>query len=106
MKYYLGSSGWSYDEWKGRFYPEDLEKKYWLSYYSQIFNFVEIESTFYKIPSKLTAHTWKIETPDDFKLTVKFPKIITHSIRLSDLRQNIQKFYKVMRPLEKRFFHF
>ena len=106
MEYYLGCSGWNYDEWKGRFYPEDLENKYWLSYYSQIFNFVEIESTFYKIPSKLTAHTWKIETPDDFKLTVKFPKIITHSIRLSDLRQNIQKFYKVMRPLEKKILSF
>jgi uncharacterized protein YecE (DUF72 family) len=106
MEYYLGCSGWNYDEWKGRFYPEDLENKYWLSYYSQIFNFVEIESTFYKIPSKLTAPTWMIETPDDFKFTVKFPKTITHNSHLSDIRQNIQKFYKVVRPLENKILSF
>jgi uncharacterized protein YecE (DUF72 family) len=48
MEYYLGCSGWNYDEWRGRFYPEDLENKYWLSYYSQIFNFVEIGLHFTK----------------------------------------------------------
>src|SRR5574339_71402 len=106
MKYYLGCSGWSYDEWKGRFYSEDLEEKYWLPYYSQIFNFVEIESTFYKIPSHLMVQRWMMETPNDFKFAVKFPKMITHNSHLSDLRQIIRKFYNVMRPLKNKILSF
>ncbi|MGE5634861.1 MAG: DUF72 domain-containing protein [Deltaproteobacteria bacterium] len=55
MKYYLGCSDWSCDEWKGPFYLEGLDNKYWFVYYSQIFDFVEIDSTFYRIPSKFIA---------------------------------------------------
>jgi uncharacterized protein YecE (DUF72 family) len=47
LEYYLGCSGWSYDGWKGAFYPIDLDNRYWLSYYAKIFDFVEIDSTFY-----------------------------------------------------------
>lgn len=62
MKYHIGCSGWSYDGWMGTFYPQELENQYWLSYYSQIFSFVEIDSTFYKIPSKFMVSNWNKRT--------------------------------------------
>jgi uncharacterized protein YecE (DUF72 family) len=99
LKYYLGCSGWSYDGWKGPFYSEDLDNKYWLSYYSQIFDFVEIDSTFYRIPSTFMVNNWNKRTPDNFRFAVKFPKVITHDKRLKDVRKDIEQFYDVMEPL-------
>ena len=78
MEYYLGCSGWSYDGWKGPFYSKELDNRYWLSYYSQIFDFVEIDSTFYKIPSKFMVNNLNKRTSENFKFAVKFPKVITH----------------------------
>jgi len=57
LEYYLGCSGWNYDRWKGHFYPEVLDNRYWLSYYSQTFEFVEIDSILYRIPSLLELTT-------------------------------------------------
>jgi uncharacterized protein YecE (DUF72 family) len=99
LKYYLGCSGWSYDGWKGPFYSEDLDNKYWLSYYSQIFDFVEIDSTFYRIPSTFMVNNWSKRTPDNFRFAVKFPKVITHDKRLKDVRKDIEQFYDAMEPL-------
>ena len=99
MEYYLGCSGWSYDGWKGRFYPKELDNRYWLSYYSQIFDFVEIDSTFYRIPSKFMVNNWSKRTPESFRFAVKFPKIITHDKRLKDVEKDIERFYDVMEPL-------
>ena len=99
MDYYLGCSGWSYDGWKRHFYPNELDNRYWLSYYSQIFDFVEIDSTFYRIPSTYMITNWSKRTPDNFKFAVKFPKVITHDKRLKDVRKEIEHFYDVMEPL-------
>ena len=99
MEYYLGCSGWSYDGWKGPFYPKDLDNRYWLSYYSQIFDFVEIDSTFYRIPSKFMVNNWSKRTPENFRFAVKFPKIITHDKRLKDVEKDIEQFYDAMEPL-------
>jgi uncharacterized protein YecE (DUF72 family) len=100
LEYYLGCSGWSYDGWKGTFYnPSDLDNRYWLSYYSQIFDFVEIDSTFYRMPSTYMVNNWSKRTPDNFKFAVKFPKVITHDKRLKDVEKDIERFYDVMEPL-------
>jgi uncharacterized protein YecE (DUF72 family) len=99
LKYFLGCSGWSYDGWKGSFYTQDLDNKYWLSYYSKIFDFVEIDSTFYRIPSKFMVNNWYKRTPDNFRFAVKFPKVITHDKRLKDVKKEIERFYDVMEPL-------
>jgi uncharacterized protein YecE (DUF72 family) len=99
LEYYLGCSGWSYDGWKGSFYPEDLDNRYWLSYYSKIFNFVEIDSTFYRIPSKFMVNNWNNRTPDNFRFAVKFPKVITHDKRLKDVGKDIEQFYDAMESL-------
>ena len=99
LKYYLGCSGWSYDGWKGPFYPQDLDNRCWLSYYSQIFDFVEMDSTFYRIPSKFMVNNWDKRTPDNFRFAVKFSKVITHDKRLKDFGKDIERFYDVMEPL-------
>ena len=99
LKYFLGCSGWSYDGWKGPFYPKELDNRYWLSYYSQIFDFVEIDSTFYRIPSKFMVNNWDKRTTDNFRFAVKFPKVITHDKRLKDVKKDIERFYDVMEPL-------
>jgi uncharacterized protein YecE (DUF72 family) len=99
LEYYLGCSGWSYDGWKGPFYPKDLDNRYWLSYYSQIFDFVEIDSTFYRIPSKFMVNNWNKRTPESFRFAVKFPKIITHDKRLKDVEKDIEQFYDAMESL-------
>jgi uncharacterized protein YecE (DUF72 family) len=99
LEYYLGCSGWSYEGWKGSFYPQDLDNRYWLSYYSKIFDFVEIDSTFYRIPSKFMVNNWDKRTSDNFRFAVKFPKVITHEKRLKDVGKDIERFYDVMEPL-------
>ncbi len=100
MKYQLGCSGWSYDGWKGPFYyPDGLDNKYWLSYYSKIFDFVEIDSTFYRIPSTFMVNNWNKRTPDNFRFAVKFPKVITHDKALKGVEKDIEKFYNAMEPL-------
>ena len=99
MEYYLGCSGWSYDGWRGPFYSQEFGNKYWLSYYSQIFDFAEIDSTFYRISSAFMVNNWSKRTPDNFKFAVKFPKVITHDKRLKDVGKDIEKFYDPMEPL-------
>ncbi len=91
-------------------YPEQLENKYWLSYYSQIFSFVEIDSTFYKIPSKFMVSSWNKRTPEDFKFTVKFPRILTHEYStktvLTDIEKTISMFMESIKPLKKKILAF
>jgi uncharacterized protein YecE (DUF72 family) len=99
LEHYIGCSGWSYDGWKGPFYPNELDNKFWLSYYSQIFDFVEIDSTFYRIPSTFMVNNWNKRTPDNFKFAVKFPRVITHDKRLKDVDKDIERFYDAMEPL-------
>ena len=99
LEHYFGCSGWSYDGWKGHFYPKDLDNRYWLSYYSQIFDFVEIDSTFYRIPSSFMVSNWNKRTPDNFRFAVKFPKVVTHDKRLKDVEKDIERFYDVTEPI-------
>ncbi|MGE0243785.1 MAG: DUF72 domain-containing protein [Nitrososphaeraceae archaeon] len=70
---------------EGPFYPIDLDNRYWLSYYSQIFDFVDIDSTFHRIHSSFMVSNWNKGTPDSFRFAVKFPKVITHDKWLKDV---------------------
>ena len=100
LERYIGCSGWSYDGWKGSFYyPNEFDNKYWLSYYSQIFDFVEIDSTFYRMPSKFMVNNWSKRTPENFRFVVKFPKVITHNKKLKNVANDIEQFYDSMKPL-------
>ncbi len=82
--------GWSYGFWKGNFYPEDAKNL--LIEYTKNFNTVEIDNTFYRIPSMDTVKNWKEEVPDDFIFTAKFPRKITHIKMLEDCKDDLEVF--------------
>lgn len=96
---YIGCSGWSYSGWKGHFYPKHMENKNYLSYYSKYFNFVEIDSTYYKIPSRYVVRAWKDKTPSDFRFTLKFPKMITHERKLEDVSKHLSILFYSLEPI-------
>ncbi|HJR47454.1 MAG TPA: DUF72 domain-containing protein [Nitrososphaeraceae archaeon] len=102
MQYHIGCSGWSYTAWLGPFYPSKLENTDWLRYYSQIFDYVEIDSSFYRMPNKFMVKNWVKKTPDNFRFTAKFPKIITHDKHLVDVNEEVCTFLNNMEPLQEK----
>ncbi len=95
----IGCSGWSYEGWKGNFYPKKMENKNHLLYYSKFFKFVEVDSTYYHIPSRSTVRGWKDKTPKDFKFSLKFPKVITHEKKLEDVVKPLSILFYSLEPL-------
>jgi uncharacterized protein YecE (DUF72 family) len=83
-KVHVGTMGWSYKFWTGSFYPKDLVSESFLSEYAKHFHTVEVDNTFYRIPSKDTVENWRDETPAEFVFSVKFPRRITHEKMLKD----------------------
>ncbi len=90
----------SYTSWQGPFYPTDMNKNLQLPFYSEVFNYVEIDSTFYNIPTESMVRNWNKRTPDNFRFTVKFPKVITHDKRLMNAEKELSLFYDRMEPLK------
>lgn len=84
MRTLVGTSGYSYPAWKGHFYPEDLPAKRFLPFYASRFSTVEINNTFYRMPSAKLAQTWADEAPDGFTFAIKAPQRITHQKRLKE----------------------
>jgi uncharacterized protein YecE (DUF72 family) len=95
----IGCSGWSYEGWKDNFYPKKMESKDYLSYYSKFFKFVEVDSTYYHIPSRSSVRGWKDKTPEDFKFSLKFPKVITHEKKLEDVIKPLSMLFYSLEPL-------
>lgn len=89
---YIGCSGFYNNDWKGSLYPENAPSKDFLSLYSQTFNAVEINSTFYRKPTAKTLLKWYDETPDFFRFFIKIPKTITHENRLENSKEEITAF--------------
>ncbi len=92
----LGTSSWTADGWVGSFYPANAQPRDLLSIYAQRFNTVEIDSTFYRIPSAQMVRGWKERTPHDFIFAVKVPQTITHEKVLVDAEDDLATFLKVM----------
>ena len=92
----------SYPSWKGPFYPIDLDNSEWLNYYSHVFDFVEIDSSFYRIPTAFTVKNWLKKTPDNFRFTAKFPKVITHDKRLKNVENELEIFFSQIDPLQDK----
>ncbi|GEM_PF-579171 len=96
----IGTSGWSYKEWEGVFYPDSKTPK--LTFYSKVFSTAEIDSTFYSNPSRGLALGWSRNTPSNFEFAVKIPKSITHDRQL-DLSKGaeieLKKFLELIKPL-------
>ena len=98
---FLGTSGWSYKEWEGKFYERGEKRK--LRAYSQVFKTAEIDSTFYRNPSKGTVMGWLKYSPSDFVFTAKLPQMITHTKKLGlkgDVKPDLEVFLELMRPLQ------
>jgi uncharacterized protein YecE (DUF72 family) len=83
----VGTMGWSYDFWKGNFYPENLSSKEYLAYYASQFGTVEVDSTFYRIPRKQSVADWREQTSEGFRFSLKFPQVITHVKMLKDCEE-------------------
>jgi uncharacterized protein YecE (DUF72 family) len=88
----IGTSGYHYDHWSGPFYPEDLPKTEWFPYYAKHFDTVEINNTFYRLPSASVFDGWKNQAPSGFCYAVKFSRYGSHITRLKKPRATIGKF--------------
>ncbi len=95
MNLYVGTSGFSYKEWKGSFYPEDLPDKQMLRFYGERFRSVEINNTFYRMPKPTVLEAWASEVPDEFKFVLKASQRITHMQRLKDTDDSVSYLLKV-----------
>ncbi|MDP3703865.1 MAG: DUF72 domain-containing protein [Candidatus Omnitrophota bacterium] len=98
----IGTSGFSYPEWKGKFYPDDLPADEMLSYYGRIFPTCEINNTFYRYPSQETLTEWAKAVPVAFRFSIKVHRRITHLKRLADVDADLGFLYERMRVLEQR----
>ncbi len=95
----VGCSGWAYDFWVGPFYPPATRPRDYLKLYSGVFDVVEVDSSFYRIPPKAMVAGWRKATPDHFRFTAKFPKRITHELKLKDAERPLGWFYSSFEEL-------
>src|SRR5450432_3900014 len=89
MQIIVGTSGYSYKEWKGTFYPEDLPAAKMLPYYAERFGAVEINNTFYRMPEATMLAKWATQVPEDFTFALKSPQRITHQKKLVDASADV-----------------
>ena len=102
MNLYVGTSGYSYKEWKGTFYPEDLPDKQMLRFYGERFRSVEINNTFYRMPKASVLEAWAKEVPADFMFVLKASQRITHHQRLKDTDDSVSYLLEVAGALKER----
>ena len=95
----IGTSGWSYAEWRGGFYPRGLAAKDWLTRYAAVFRAVELNASFYRLPSPEQFAKWAAQVPDGFLFAVKAPRRITHLLRLQNCRSALLDFFDAARAL-------
>jgi uncharacterized protein YecE (DUF72 family) len=103
MKFFVGTSGYSYKEWKGSFYPRALPAKDMLAYYSTQLRAVELNNTFYRLPQPEMIESWKSQVPKNFRFSVKASQGITHFRRLKDVGWSTRLMLERISPLEDRF---
>jgi len=90
--YYIGTSGWHYEHWRGLFYPEKLAKPKWLEFYARHFNTVELNNSFYHLPSERAFINWRESSSRGFVFAVKVSRFITHIKRLRNMEEPMQNF--------------
>ncbi|OGS47990.1 MAG: hypothetical protein A3K68_00700 [Euryarchaeota archaeon RBG_16_68_13] len=98
----IGCSGWGYDDWLGGFYPPDTPKSEYLRLYSNVFDVVEVDSSFYRNPGPAMTNAWYKTTPPGFRLTMKMPKRITHEKKLKDVSESLGWFYASVKELKEK----
>jgi uncharacterized protein YecE (DUF72 family) len=98
----IGTSGWQYAHWRGRFYPAGVPQREWLAYYAREFPVVEVNSSFYRLPQRTAAEQWRAQTPDGFLMAAKMSRYLTHIRRLKDPQEPIARFFDRLEPLGDR----
>ncbi len=102
MNLYVGTSGYSYKQWKGKFYPNDLPADQMLRFYGEHFRAVEINNTFFRIPKAPVLQAWAAEVPRNFKFVLKASRAITHMRRLKDAGDSVSKLFEVATALKSQ----
>ena len=96
----IGCSGWMYDDWRGRLYPQREPKRRWLELYAAEFDTVEVNSTFYRLARREVVAGWARQTPQQFLFSVKASRYLTHIKRLRGIEDPIKRFYEPLEPLQ------
>ena len=99
---YLGTSGWYYDHWLGGFYPPDLDKGEWLRFYSRKFSTVEVNASFYRMPFPNMVKGWERKTPENFLLSFKGNRVITHVKKIRGVKESLQRFYSLTELVKEK----
>jgi uncharacterized protein YecE (DUF72 family) len=100
MKFYVGTSGYGYKEWKGLFYPEKISPKEMLNFYSGLLNAVEINNTFYRMPTAVLLSSWGKQVPASFVFALKAPQVITHLKRMKGVGEETRYLFNTLEVLE------
>jgi uncharacterized protein YecE (DUF72 family) len=102
MRIHIGTSGYSYPEWRGTFYPERFPAGRMFQYYAERFRTVEINATFYRMPTEAMVQSWQEKAPNGFTFSLKAPRRITHDARLKDCEDTVRYFCDAARTLGPR----
>jgi uncharacterized protein YecE (DUF72 family) len=102
LQYYIGTSGWHYDHWRHLFYPDKLPRAKWLEFYSRHFTTVELNNSFYRLPSEEAFANWRDSSPANFAFAVKVSRFITHIKRLKDIEQPVDTFLSRAKILKQK----
>jgi uncharacterized protein YecE (DUF72 family) len=102
MKIYTGTSGYGYKEWKGTFYPKKISPKEMLRFYSGRLAAVEINNTFYRMPTEAVLKSWAEQVPDDFIFAIKAPQVITHLKRLRNVAEETGHLFRTLSALGRK----
>lgn len=101
-KVYIGTSGWVYKDWQRHFYPADIPARAHFQYYATHFPTVEINATFYRLPTPKMVKGWRDKAPPGFVFAVKGSRFITHILKISDASKGLRKYFSRIKPMEKR----
>jgi uncharacterized protein YecE (DUF72 family) len=96
---WIGCSGWNYAHWRASVYPKGLPAHRWLEHYASLFDTVEVNTTFYRLPAVSAVETWAKQTPSSFLFSVKASRYLTHMKRLTDMGLGVGRFYERIEPL-------
>ena len=96
---WIGCSGWNYPHWRQTVYPKGLPARRWLEYYATLFDTVEVNNTFYRLPTRSAVANWVEQTPPDFLFAIKASRFLTHMKRLKDMEDGVERFYERLEPL-------
>jgi uncharacterized protein YecE (DUF72 family) len=99
---HLGTSGWVYDHWRRVFYPKGLPAKRWLSHYARVFPTVELNATFYRLPTPAAVDGWREGTPRGFRFAAKGSRYLTHMKRLKDPSPGIDRYFELILRLGRK----